>query len=95
MEQLMKKLWAQVKKIKSYIVRIGALFTLTALDSIGGASLLGKNAALGAALAGILAIVKVTRDLAQALLDDGKISQKEFNDALSDAETEADTKKKK
>ena len=89
----MKSIIVQLKKVKSYLVRIGALFTLTALDSIGGASLLGKNAALGAALAGILSIVKVTRDLAQALLDDGKISQKEFNDALSDAETE--TKKKK
>ena len=89
----MKKIISELKKIKSYIVRIGALFTLTVLDSIGGASLLGKNAALGAALAGILAIVKVTRDLAQALLDDGKISQKEFNDALSDAEAEAKNKK--
>jgi len=91
----MKKLLAQLNKLKSYLVRIAALFTLTVLDSIGGASLLGKNAALGAALAGILSIVKVTRDLAQALLDDGKISQKEFNDALSDAESEAEAKKKK
>lgn len=74
-----------VIKFKKYIFRIVALFIYTALDAIGGASLIGQKAATGAGIAGIIAIAKVSKDLAKAYMDDGVITDKEMDSAIKDA----------
>ena len=71
--------------MKDVVLRIGAVFILGALGTIGAASLFHINPIIGAGIAGILATQDVIKDLAKAFLDDGKLSKQEINDAFSKA----------
>lgn len=89
----MKTLLANVKKFKKFIIQIVALFVLTVLDAIGGASLIGQKASVGIAFAGILAIAKVARSIAKSLADDGVVTEAEFDAAIAEAMPKDETPK--
>lgn len=71
--------------MKDIVLRIGAVFILGALGTIGAAAILNVNPLIGAALAGLLACSEVIKDLALAYLDDGKITKAEINQVFNKA----------
>jgi hypothetical protein len=71
--------------MKDVALRIGAVFILGALGTIGAASLFDINPIIGAGIAGLLAAQEVIRDLAKAFLDDGKLSKREINEVFNKA----------
>lgn len=72
------------KHLRKHIVRIIALFVFTVLDAIGGAALIGQKAAVGAAIAGIMALATVAKSLAKAAMEDGEISDQEIDEAIDE-----------
>lgn len=67
-----------MKKAKDIGVRLLAVFVSSVLGTIGAASIFGQKAAIGAGIAGILAVSKVAKDLADALVD-GKLTTAEID----------------
>ena len=67
-----------VNKVKDIAVRLTAVFVSSVLGTIGAASLLGQEAAIGAGIAGVLAVGKVSKDLADAMID-GKLTNDEID----------------
>jgi len=65
------------------ISRMMAVFIVAALGTLGAGSLLGLETAVSISMAGLLAVAKVTEDLAREYLRDGKITRKEINNAFS------------
>ena len=61
-----------MNRTKKLFIRLVALFILTVLDTIGAAALVGERVAVGALIAGVLAIAKVARDLAKEVVKDGE-----------------------
>jgi len=72
-------------KIKNIAIRLVAVFVSSVLGTIGAASMLGQKAAIGAALAGILAVSKIAKDLADAAID-GNLTKKEIDAAFEKAD---------
>lgn len=64
------------------VLRIIAVFVASALATIGGASLLGIDAWVAAALAGVMAVATVLEKLSRNFLDDGKLDGKEINESF-------------
>lgn len=60
-----------------------AVFLVAALGTLGAGSLLGLETAISISMAGLLAVARVTEDLAREYLRDGKITRKEINNAFS------------
>jgi hypothetical protein len=73
-----------VNKVKDIAVRLTAVFVSSVLGTIGAASLLGQEAAIGAGIAGVLAVGKVGKDLADAMID-GKLTNDEIDSAFDKA----------
>lgn len=71
--------------MKDIALRVGAVFILGALGTIGAAAVLGIPPLIGAGIAGMIAAKDVLADLAKAFLDDGKITKQELNEVFSDA----------
>jgi hypothetical protein len=71
--------------IKNLAVRTGAVFVSSALATIGVGSIFGINAAIAAGMAGVLAVAKVTKDLADAMID-GKLTKSEIDAAFQKAD---------
>lgn len=65
--------------MRNLLARILAVFIIESTGTIAGASLLHMNTYLAAALAGILAVYMVFRDLAKDFLNDGKLTQDEID----------------
>lgn len=59
-----------------------ALFTVSALTTVGAGAIIGIDTVQTAILAGVLGIANVLEDLARGYLDDGKLSQTEINQAF-------------
>jgi hypothetical protein len=76
-----------MKSMKNTAMRILAVFAASALAAIGAGSIFNVNATVAASMAGLLAVAGVVAELANAFLTDGKLSEKEINDAFSKAKT--------
>lgn len=74
-----------MKKVKDIAVRLSAVFVSSVLGTIGAASIFGQKAAIGAGIAGVLAVSKVAKDLADALVD-GKLTEAEINEVFDKAD---------
>lgn len=66
----------------SVIGRMIALFTVSALTTVGAGAIIGIDTVQTAILAGVLGVANVLEDLARGYLDDGKLSKTEINDAF-------------
>ena len=73
-----------MKHTKSLIIRLAAVFYISALGTIGAGSLFGVKAATAAGLAGLLAVAKVGESLAKAYVEDGKLSKDEIETAFNE-----------
>lgn len=71
--------------MKNIFIRIGSVFILGALGTIGAAAILNVNPIIGAGIAGLIACSEVIKDLAKAYLDDGKLTKAEINEVFSKA----------
>lgn len=72
--------------------RILALFTVSALTTIGAGAIIGMDTLQTAILAGIMGVANVVEDLARGYLNDGKLSKDEIDSAFQENTPE---KKKK
>ena len=72
--------------------RILALFTVSALTTIGAGAIIGMDTLQTAILAGIMGVANVIEDLARGYLNDGKLSKDEIDSAFQENTPE---KKKK
>ena len=75
-----------MKETKKLVIRLAAVFYVSALATIGAGSLFGVPAATAAGIAGLLAVAKVGESLAKAYIADGKLTNAEIEDAFSKAE---------
>ena len=64
--------------------RILALFTVSALTTIGAGAIIGMDTLQTAILAGIMGVANVIEDLARGYLNDGKLSKDEIDSAFSE-----------
>lgn len=71
-----------MKETGNVLLRILAVFLVSALSAMGAGSILGFEAAATAGLAGILAVARVVEELARGFLDDGKLTKAEVNNAF-------------
>lgn len=77
-----------MKEFGNILLRILAVFLVSALSAIGAGSIMGFEALQTAALAGILAVARVLEELGRGFLDDGKLSKTEINNAFKHYEGE-------
>ena len=75
--------------MKTFIVRVLALIAYEGLATYGLSSGLGIEPIKGALMAALLPLVVVIRESAKGLIDDGKLSQKEMNNAINAAKKNA------
>jgi hypothetical protein len=73
-----------MKETKKLIIRLVAVFYVSALGTIGAGSLFGVSAATAAGIAGLLAVAKVGEALAKAYVADGKLSKEEIETAFNE-----------
>jgi hypothetical protein len=73
-----------MKETKKLIIRLVAVFYVSALGTIGAGSLFGVSAATAAGIAGLLAVAKVGESLAKAYVADGKLSKEEIETAFNE-----------
>jgi hypothetical protein len=73
-----------MKQTKKLVIRLAAVFYISALGTIGAGSLFGVSAATAAGIAGLLAVAKVGETLAKAYIADGKLSQDEIDTAFNE-----------
>jgi hypothetical protein len=73
-----------MKHTKSLIIRLAAVFYISALGTIGAGSLFGVKAATAAGIAGLLAVAKVGESLAKSYIADGKLSKDEIETAFNE-----------
>jgi hypothetical protein len=74
----------KMKETKKLIIRLAAVFYVSALATIGAGSLFGVGAATAAGIAGLLAVAKVGESLAKAYITDGKLSKDEIEAAFNE-----------
>jgi hypothetical protein len=84
-----------MEKIVSIAQRIVAVFLASGLSVIGAGAIIGIDTIKAVILAGTLGVVTVVEQLARSFLVDGKLSQAEINDAFSDVDNKAASRKGK
>ena len=62
--------------------RMLSLFLVSALSTMGAGAMIGLDTVRVALLAGILGIANVVEDLARGYLNDGKLTNKEIEEAF-------------
>ena len=76
-----------MKQTKRLVIRLAAVFYISALGTIGAGSLFGVPAATAAGIAGLLAVAKVGEALAKAYIADGKLSEDEIDTAFNETKS--------
>lgn len=69
--------------IKSIILRIIAVFTVSGLSVLGAGSVVGIDILSAILIAGILGVATVIEKLARGFLNDGKLVPEEIEEAFS------------
>ena len=70
--------------VKKLVLRIIALFVVSALTTIGAGAIIGIDTLQTAILAGVMGIANVIEDLARGYLNDGELSEDEIDAAFAD-----------
>jgi hypothetical protein len=70
-------------KYKTFAVRVLALIAYEGLATFGLSAGVGIEPIKGALMAALLPLVVVMREAAKGLIDDGKLSDKEMDDAIN------------
>lgn len=68
--------------VKKLVMRILALFVVSALTTIGAGAIIGIDTLQTAILAGVMGIANVVEDLARGYLNDGELSEDEIDAAF-------------
>lgn len=71
-----------MRKFKSILTRIIAVFAASALSVVGAGAIAGVELWKAALMAGIGGMATVTEALARAYMDDGVLDEDEINDAF-------------
>lgn len=69
--------------MKNFLVRVLALIAYEGLSTFGLSSGLGVAPLKAAAMAALLPLVFVVREAAKGFIDDGKLSQREMDNAIN------------
>ena len=72
-----------MSKYKTFAVRVVALIAYEGLATFGLSAGVGIEPIKGALMAALLPLVVVLRETAKGLIDDGKLTQKEMDEAIS------------
>jgi len=80
-----------MNKYKTFTIRVIALIAYEGLATFGLSAGVGIEPIKGALMAALLPLVVVLRETAKGLNDDGKLTQKEMDDAITAGQS---TKKK-
>ena len=78
-----------MKKFKSILTRIIAVFAASALSVVGAGAIAGVELWKAALMAGIGGMATVVEALARAYMDDGVLDEKEINDAFARVDKKA------
>jgi len=70
-------------QIKTFAIRVSALIAYEGLATFGLSAGVGIEPIKGALMAALLPLVVVIRETAKGLIDDGKLSKSEMDDAIS------------
>ena len=82
-----------MKKYKTFAVRVIALIAYEGLATFGLSAGVGIEPIKGALMAALLPLVVVLRETAKGLIDDGKLSQAEMDQAITAGKTSKDSKR--
>jgi len=80
-------------KYKTFAIRVVALIAYEGLATFGLSAGVGIEPIKGAFMAALLPLVVVLRETAKNLLDDGKLSQAEMDQAINAGKTAKDSKR--
>ena len=69
-------------QLKNVLMRIVAVFAASGLSVVGAGAIIGIKTTAAMLLAGTLGVATVIEALARSFLDDGKLSNKEINEAF-------------
>jgi hypothetical protein len=72
-----------MSKYKTFTIRVIALIAYEGLATFGLSAGVGIEPIKGALMAALLPLVVVLRETAKGLIDDGKLTQKEMDDAIT------------
>lgn len=78
-----------MRKFKSILTRIIAVFAASALSVVGAGAIAGVELWKAALMAGIGGMATVVEALARAYMDDGVLDEKEINDAFARVDKKA------
>ena len=73
--------------MKTFIVRVLALIAYEGLATFGLSAGVGIEPIKGALMAALLPLVVVMREVAKGLIDDGKLTKKEMDGAITAGKT--------
>jgi hypothetical protein len=82
-----------LNKYKTFAVRVIALIAYEGLATFGLSAGVGIEPIKGALMAALLPLVVVLRETAKGLMDDGKLSQAEMDQAIAAGKTAKDSKR--
>lgn len=77
-----------MSKIVKTLLRMLAVFVVSALSVIGAGALVEIDVIQAVIMAGILGVFSVIEDIARAYLEDGRLTYKELNEIFSKASQE-------
>jgi hypothetical protein len=80
-------------KYKTFAVRVVALIAYEGLATFGLSAGVGIEPIKGALMAALLPLVVVIRETAKNLIDDGKLTQAEMDQAINAGKTAKDNKR--
>jgi hypothetical protein len=73
--------------VKTFIIRVLALIAYEGLATFGLSAGVGIEPIKGALMAALLPLVVVMREVAKGLIDDGKLTKKEMDGAITAGKT--------
>lgn len=82
-----------MKKYKTFFVRVVALIAYEGLATFGLSAGVGIEPIKGALMAALLPLVVVLRETAKGLIDDGKLTNAEMDQAIAAGKTAKDSKR--
>jgi hypothetical protein len=79
-------------QLKTFAIRVCALIAYEGLATFGLSAGVGIEPVKGALMAALLPLVVVIRETAKGLIDDGKLSKSEMDDAIDAGKSAKDKK---
>ncbi len=82
-----------MSKYKTFAVRVIALIAYEGMATFGLSAGVGIEPIKGALMASLLPLVVVLRETAKGLIDDGKLTQSEMDNAITAGKSAKDSKR--